>query len=406
MAFFSRHGSKKKRSTSDVSHINAPVNKLVDEKEDISVKKSEVNAEIKNHVVIKNILEDPISDNICMVSKRCKGMIPEWLKIGSNSKAWSQLIDEMNRSKLQPILLHGPTGCGKSRGVKDCATACNLRVYEIEPSSLDSTENLKKWVSNIVSSRTLLGPRTLIIDVVEGLDESFIKVFEEILTKTLSFQIPMIFIADSLYYYPLKKLCSLIPTKIRLFLQCPETCVQFAKMTFAKNIQKEVIEDFADKCNGNLRILKNNIKLLNEYSGKFTGSYSDQSLSLFKSTCDMLTGHLQIEKWTMASEHSSLKRLLWDNYLNLTNDFIKISEFAFMMSAERVEDPLGIHIFLCGLQYKSLHNTTNSIPKMTLTSDIRPNKKSNIKNHDDFMLRSYSLDIPLHLLHHQTYDTD
>jgi hypothetical protein len=143
---------------------------------------------------------------------------------------------------------------------------------------------------------------------------------------------------------------------------------------------------------------------MNEYEKEF--HESDQSLSLFRSTCEMLTGALQIEKWTMASEHSSLKKLLWDNYFNLTNDLSKISEFAFMMSNEILNDPLELHIFSCGLQYKLLHNLKNPIPKMTLACDIRQNKKSNIENHDDFMLRSYFLDIPQHLLSHQTYDTD
>lgn len=397
MALFSRHGPKRKKSTSETPSLSSDLyrtNQGEDEKDDTNDEATTPNEPLTSSQNIR-LLNEPISDNICTVSKRCKGILPEWLKFSGNYKVWSDLIEEMNRSKLPPLLLWGPTGSGKTRGVKDCATACGLRIFEIEPSVLDSTESLKKWVINIVSSKTLLGPRALLIDIIEGFDESYILVFESILKKMLSFTIPVIFIADTIHNYTFKNLFSLIPTKLRIYRQCPEKCVKFAKLTFAKNIHDNILDSYAATCNGDLRKLRQAIQ----------GNYyfeTDESLSLFGSTKNMVLGQLDVDRWTICSEEHSLKRLIWDNYINLSTDLDKLSDFASILGDyTHIDDSMKMSIYSCGLNLKVLYEKTYStFPKMTLYPNVPRKIFRRIETYEDHVMKSYNLDIPELLNNH------
>lgn len=419
MALFSRNGGKRKKSdivpelpqnlygkkcskTFDHGFIDNIIEDLLN------------NVPYNKH---KSLLTDPISDNICTATKRRKGFVPEWLRCGGNSKSWNELIEEMNKNQLGPIVIWGPSGSGKTCGVKDCASACGLRVFEIEPSVLDSTENLSKWFLNIVSSRTLLGPRALLIDIIEGFDESYIHLFEKILKKHKTFNIPVIFIADSIYStYSLKKLFSLISRKIRIYTQCKEKIVRFAKMTFAHNYMMEIIDAEAEYCDGNIRKLHNRLK--SEYFVKlndnnktnrslFSLFSDDGAKSLFSSTQMMLLGKIDIEKWTMASDHNSLKRLMWDNYLSFSTNLDSICEFASFMSEYYVRDD-DYYMYTCGLYFKHISNIETTVPRMTLTSTIKKNSQysKKISTYNDYLMQSSFLYMPELLKDHQTYDTE
>lgn len=386
MALFSLHGRKRKKTSSTVA---LPANLYSAN----ASKKYKVEEDTKSDQNKYSPLLDSVAEslNVCRVTERCKGMLPENLKMTSNAKAWSELMHQFNQSRLHPILVWGPTGCGKTRGVKDCATMCGLRIFEIEPSVLDCTEDLRKWISNVTSSKTLLGPRALLVDIIEGFDQSFISVFQSILKKEVLFSIPVVFVADSLHHLPLKNLFSLIPTKIRLFLLNPDNCVTFAKYTFAKNIPKEIVQRHAAKCHGDLRKLKNMI------NNKFYHD-ADASLSLFSSTNAMLLGALSLEHWIVSAEVDSLKRLLWDNYVSFATDLDKISDFAMCMGTREIlNDPLEFYIVSCGLHFKSLYTGTHPLPKMTLTSSIPQKRVCPVETLDDYTLQSYFLDIPKQL---------
>lgn len=350
------------------------------------------------------LLEKPLSDHVTTATKRRRGALPEHLHKSNNGRAWEELMVELYRGRLGAILVWGPTGCGKTRGIKECANACGMRVFEIEPSLLDSTEALRKWVLNIVASKTLLGPRAILIDVLEGYDETYIRVFEQILTKQTAFTVPVIFVADSMYNYTLKSLLTLIPTKLRLFRPSIDKCVQFASMTFAKNLPKTVIEYEAQFCHGDLRILKQRLQP-RQRDESYTFADAEDSLSLFATTQDMLLGKADIERWLMCSESGSLKRLVYDNYHALSDDkmddLYKVPE---LLGTNDLVDTHGMFLCAAGLQLKQL-NVHTKIPKLTLVANPPKITRTLATTLAEHQIRASQLDMPSLLLSRQTCGT-
>ena len=341
----------------------------------------------------KSLLEDPFNAKIAIPSKRVNGVISEALKKSGNQNVWTDLIAQFKKKHTSPVLLWGPTGCGKTSGVKECADICGLRIYEIEPSVLDSTEDLKKWLYNISGSKTLLGPRMILVDIVEGIDASYISVFESFVKKKTELQTPIVFIMDNAYNFQFRNFVNLIPIKLRCYRPTSSYCANLAKLTFAKQIPISVIQKDAQHCGGNLRNLK--CRLLN--SGNFVFFHeSDESLSLFESTNKFLTNRLDPEKWILCAEKNSLTHLIHDNYISFLSDVDKIAQMSEELSYNSINsfhDDLQYDIFNNGCMLRLLCDFQTT-PKMVLESKPTIKLLKPIETRDDYLHSFSRLHIP------------
>ena len=124
------------------------------------------------------------------VKKKCT-TLTNLLEKSGNASVWTEVLKELNKASMSPLMIWGPTGCGKTEGCKDCARLCGLQVFEIEPSILHESDTLRKWLLNITMQKTLLGPEMILIDSVEGMDPIYLKVLENFV-KNKTFSVPIV----------------------------------------------------------------------------------------------------------------------------------------------------------------------------------------------------------------------
>ena len=335
-------------------------------------------------------------------SNRIVAPLTELLLNSGNGKAWQALHSEFQRKKSRPVIVWGPTGVGKTTGVKACADLCGLRVYEIEPSILDSTENLKKWLTHICaqedSVRTLLGPRMVLVDIIEGFDTAYVEVFEQFLKKNTSTKVPIVFIFDTIYNLPLKNIVSRIDKKIRCFKPYFDRCLYFAKRLNQKvpelHISNTDLQKHATNCNGNLRTLK--CLIFNRDNTMFF-SKKDATLSMFESIQEFLTGTLDFDMWIQCSEKKSMMHLITDNYCTLVTNMEKTATMSELISSGdcfRWEDLENYELMQAGIGLKILWNSQKEIPKMTLGSRPHVLNLHPPQNAEEYELRASRLYIP------------
>ena len=387
---------------------------------------------------VEPLLNTPVSNcKVCEITKRVRGVLTPDLKFSCNYKIWNGILDHICQQKcIEPFLLWGQTGSGKSTGLTKIANLCKLRVYLIEPSVTQTLEGLKRWLNDITGSKTLLGPRMIIIDVVEGLDTSFISIIEQFLkSHKTKLKVPIAVIIEDAYNYNLKSLINIFDLKYRCYRPSPEKCAEFAKMTFAPEKTESDLIQYAEKCNCDLRCLKNmvgfskrpsvytshiHVKLiikqyqvkvrLKNHRGFFTDINSNFTSSVFESTNKLLLGTLHIENWQKSAEKQSLLNVITDSYLNLltTIEDAEIMAEYLLCTHEMnlMNDEFHYDSFIAGSSLKMMTNFETLVPKLTMTS--KPLKKllKPIKSAYDYQLSFSRLQSSQQILGHETFYID
>lgn len=92
---------------------------------------------------------------------------PASLKI-LNPNAWVSLWSHFEKTPYLPIFVHGPTGCGKTRGVHQLITHMGMRPVCLDAVEADDTNQLVTWVRRTREAHTLKRQSVIIIDDMEG----------------------------------------------------------------------------------------------------------------------------------------------------------------------------------------------------------------------------------------------
>lgn len=347
----------------------------------------------------KSILETPILHNTVAPNVRINGVVSHALRKSVNGYMWLAFLEEIKKKRSSPILVWGPTGSGKTKGVKDCASACGLKVFEIEPSVLETTKKLEDWFTHIAMVKTLLGPRLLLIDVIEGIDEMYISVLQKLFTKNCSFNIPIVLIADDAYNYTLRSLFQLIPNKFKCLRQFPSHCAEFAKLTFAKAVPREKIDYHAQFCNGDLRNLKLRLGIGTMLSGSFANS-KDMFGNIFESTHNLIENTLSVDKWIESRDSNQLLHIVHDNYVHLMDDLEMICELSDHTTLH-IKNEYKLH--LCGVMFTKMKSKTK---KLTLQPMVKENLRMKPKTISEYSHSFCHLDMISLLLNPQTFYTE
>lgn len=85
-----------------------------------------------------------------------------------NPKSWLQLWTHLNTRAHVPVFVHGPTGCGKTRGVHELVTHMGMRPVCLDAVEADDTAQLVQWVRRTREAHTLRRQSVIIIDDMEG----------------------------------------------------------------------------------------------------------------------------------------------------------------------------------------------------------------------------------------------
>lgn len=94
--------------------------------------------------------------------------LPASLKQLGNSKQWERVASHLQRSPGLPIVISGPTGCGKTHGVRELLEACEVEIVELDGADADSGAQLMEWIRRVRRSTCMKGPSALFLDDLES----------------------------------------------------------------------------------------------------------------------------------------------------------------------------------------------------------------------------------------------
>lgn len=96
--------------------------------------------------------------------------LPKGLQRLGNAERWRAVLSHVGGSQTShtPLVVWGPTGCGKTCGVRQLFRAMNYVVYELDGSDGESTAELLAWIKRSREVSTLQGPTAVFLDDFES----------------------------------------------------------------------------------------------------------------------------------------------------------------------------------------------------------------------------------------------
>lgn len=238
--------------------------------------------------------------------RRRRGPIPPFLVHGGNHQVWKSVAKLISTEKVATILLHGPHGCGKTRGVHELALShLGLTVYEINASNVEGVERLAKDVRHVTRTKTLLGPRLLLVDDLEGFDETYVDKVAELLKARVEGDGPMVITCHNPFDRSLVKLRALTTMhRVRMYDPRPEAMAAAVK-TIA-NYPHSVVLRYAAECRHNYHQLFIRLKV-------HAQSEADIPVGFLETTQALLKREVDVDTWKRVNETPILVALLHEN---------------------------------------------------------------------------------------------
>ena len=267
----------------------------------------EQHAAVEPHAVEQHAAVEPLLDAIPMKKReqRRQGAIPPFLVHGGNHKTWQSLAKTILTERLATILLHGPHGCGKTRGLHDLAMHhMAMTVYELNASNVEGIERFAKDVRHVTRTKTLLGPRILLIDDLEGFDESYIAKTVELIKGRKEGDGPLVITCHNIFDRALVKLRTLPLQCFRMFEPRPRDMVAAVKTIV--NCSPSLIADYAEESHNNYHQLLLRLRT-------HAPSHTDERVGLFETTQSLLKRQTAPDRWQRVGEPHTLIALLHEN---------------------------------------------------------------------------------------------
>jgi hypothetical protein len=253
------------------------------------------------------------------------------LKTLGNYKVWADLLVHLySKDRYKPVLIYGPTGCGKTKGIEECLRICNANCTLLDGSAPDSPDELNMWISQVCDNGVLEGEGgVLFIDDIESFTLPCREIIIEKLKKRRKCNSPLIMTCTDYYSIGLKDIQALF--KNYLVLRCFSPNYDVLERWFhAKGYNSNILKNIIPTCHGDFRAadiaLKwhYSMKKMMETKGiniKLNGSGIDHKNNIFELANSLLTR--KNEKWfeiDAENSHTSNIRLLHENLITLLSE--------------------------------------------------------------------------------------
>lgn len=250
-----------------------------------------------------------------------------FLKSAGNVRAWREVAKAIRAGGV--VLLHGPHGCGKTAGVHDLANNhLGMAVYEINPGSTEGIDTFVRDVNHVRRVKTLLGPRIVLIDDIEGFDELYIKKTVELVKQHRPGDTSVVLTSSNLFdrsIFAFRSNGAL--TRVRMYEPSFDQMQVAARSVSVHN--RSLIDIATRESRGNFHQLFLRLKL-------FVNSTPDMHVDLFKTTSLLLQRSVSVEDWRRAGESDVLMGLLYENAPDIANAIDDIAEFTNRLSESEV----------------------------------------------------------------------
>lgn len=250
------------------------------------------------------------------------------LKRLGNTRTWSDLISHLHGpDKHKPVLIYGPTGCGKTRGVQDCLRISDINCTLLDGSAPENPGELDTWISQVRDNSVLEGNGgVLFIDDIESFTPMCRDVIMKHIKKTNKSKSPLIITCTDYYTLDLKEFTTLFKNflTLRMFQPNNETV---SKWLQTKGYHINLLEVVVPYSRGDLRACEQTLKFhkqVKSHGGKMTkisASGIDQKQNIFELGNSLLTR--KNEKWFEIfsshgeTSHMSHIRLIYENLVQL-----------------------------------------------------------------------------------------
>ena len=177
-------------------------------------------------------------------------------------------VKNFPRVRKKAILLHGPTGTGKTSLVKAIAKEHNLELIELNASDYRNADSVASVLMPAVKQMSLFGQKKLIlVDEIDGLsgqqDRGGVTSVAEVIKET---NFPIILTANDAYADKLKSLrnyCELLEFRQ---LSAVDILVKLREICAKENVKYELpaLQKLAVSSNGDLRAAINDLQMLSD----------------------------------------------------------------------------------------------------------------------------------------------
>jgi len=257
-----------------------------------------------------NIMFDPSDDHHDVPTAKsinahtmsnCNLTLSKFLQHAGNANAWKSVIEHFKLSPVA-IVIYGPHGCGKTRGVYDLFQSAKIEVSEINASHTQGVATFRRECASTRNSKSLSGNRVLLIDDIESFDSSYIKaVVEMVKARALR---GAILTCANIYDAKVRsiRMCN-IPL-VRMYAPRANQMLAAIETINTSRPPKYVVSEMAKTCNGNLHQLTMRIR-------HRVLSNPDSTVDVFHTTRKLLNSTTDVDTWCRAGDDELLKSLLF-----------------------------------------------------------------------------------------------
>ena len=232
--------------------------------------------------------------------------LPAFLRLGGYGRAWGEAAKAVAAGRA--VVIHGPHGCGKTAGVHELTTKhLGLTVYEINAGSTEGIEAFGRDVRHVTRTKTLLGPRIVLVDDLEGFDDEYVRLTATLLREHQSERdTALVVTCANLHDRRLAPLSAVRESVTIVRMYTPSLRSTVAAVRLVSNATSIAIESACKHANGNLHQLFLRLRL-------HLNSQPDLHADLFKATDGLLTGRADVHLWGRAARPDTLVALLHEN---------------------------------------------------------------------------------------------
>ena len=129
-----------------------------------------------------------------LLSVRALQTLPKGLRNLGNSKAWNKVHDHLRdrSSRSKPLVVWGPTGCGKTCGIRELLLEMRYRLVELDGSDPETTEQLLTWVKRMRDMQSMKGTTAILLDDFESFSHEARRRLADVLKKSAPTDAPLL----------------------------------------------------------------------------------------------------------------------------------------------------------------------------------------------------------------------
>jgi len=252
--------------------------------------------------------------SILFGARRCvpPSTFPASLKI-LNPNAWVSLLSHIDRTPHVPVFVHGPTGCGKTRGVHQLITHLGMRPVWLDAVEADDITQLLTWIRRTREARTLKRQSVIILDDMEGFTLNARAELAKLAADQRSGLNPMVMICNS-RRDPMWKAFPKRIAEVRLFAPNEYTLIRWFSTCYPWTSHHDKVERVGvseavlrSHCSsllkhGDIRRIVTALGTCNRLGTNLSLHHDTHVLNTFDASRRLLRGCMTPELWTTLTE--------------------------------------------------------------------------------------------------------